>query len=147
MLQFALRPPVAADAAFIYAVCETTMRQHVESAGKPWATEGMREKSENDALDSNTKIVSAAGQDIGVYSASVRDSAYCIDMLFLLPGFQRHGVGSALLAQARVAAANARVPIRIQVITTNPAKAFWEFHGFVVTALEEPFFYIMQSAA
>ena len=146
MLQFDVRAPVAADAAFIYAVCEITMRQHVESAGKRWATEGMREKSENDALDSNTKIVFAAGQDIGVYSASVRDGAYCIDMLFLLPAFQRHGVGSALLAQARLAAANAGLPIRIQVITTNPAKAFWESHGFVVTGLDD-LFYTMQSAA
>jgi GNAT superfamily N-acetyltransferase len=147
VLKFDLRPPVAADAAFIYTVCETTMRQHVESAGRRWATEGMREKSEKDALDSNTKIVLAAGQEIGVYSASVRDNAYCIDMLFLLPAFQRHGFGSALLAQARLAAANAKLPIRIQVITTNPAKAFWKSHGFVVTGLEDPFFYIMQSAA
>jgi GNAT superfamily N-acetyltransferase len=147
VLQFDLRAPVAADAAFIYAVCETTMRQHVESAGRRWATEGMREKSENDALDANTKVVFTADQDIGVYSACVRDGAYCIDMLFLLPAFQRHGVGSALLAQARLAAASARLPMRIQVITTNPAKAFWESHGFKVTGLEDPFFYIMQSAA
>ena len=144
--QFTLRSSMPEDAEFIYGVSELTMRQHVEATGKRWATERMREKCGNDARDANTKIVLVDDRNAGVYAAFERDGAYWIDMLFLMPAVQKQGIGTALVASARTAAERRSLPIRIQVLSTNPAKEFWAARGFLVTSLEG-LFYVMESAA
>ena len=146
MANFNLRPSIEADAAFIYEVSEVTMKGYVEAAGRRWAVQGMHEKCDDDARDPSTRIILVGEESVGVYAATVRDGALCIDMLFLLPHFQRRGIGSALVEQAYLEASRIGLPIRIQVITTNPAQAFWRERRFSVTERDD-LFYTMQSAA
>lgn len=50
-----------------------------------------------------------------------------IDQLHVLPGHQRRGVGTALLAHAKAAAPS----LRLRTFQRNaPARAFYERHGF-----------------
>jgi ribosomal protein S18 acetylase RimI-like enzyme len=128
----ALRPAAPADAAFVYRVAETTVRAHVESAGKKWAAERMRAKCEQDAADAQTRIVVVDGADAGFLKVESRPDEIVIDALLLLPEHQRSGIGSGLLASVLRESAARQVPVRLFVYHANPARSFWERHGFAV---------------
>ena len=57
-----------------------------------------------------------------------------IDALLLLPAHQRNGIGSGLLGDVLSESAERQVPVRLFVFHANPARSFWERHGFVVVS-------------
>lgn len=131
-----LRQASAQDAGFIYAVYEATARNLVEGLGKRWAEQPMREKSNAEALDGLTKIVMVRGQDIGFYSAELRPTELWLESLFLMPEYQGKGLGKALLGQAMSQARAAAVPLRCQVMSYNPAIAFYLRQGLALVKEE-----------
>lgn len=141
-----LRPAIAQDAAFIYSVYEATARDLVESMGKRWAEELMREKSSAEASDGITKIIMLGEQDVGFYCAVMRPSELWLESLFLLPQFHGKGLGKTLLAQALAQARSVPCPLRCHVMAYNPAIAFYQSQGLVVVK-EESNFVILESAA
>ena len=126
-----LRAAKPVDAVFIYRVAETTMRPYVESAGKKWAAQGMRDKCEQDAADARTRIVVIAGADVGFFKVDSRPDDIVIDALLLLPDHQRSGIGSQLLNGVLRESALRQVSARLFVYHANPARSFWQKHGFV----------------
>lgn len=58
--------------------------------------------------------------------------------LYLLPPFQGEGLGSTLLEQLIADAGTLRMPLRLTVLQVNPARHFYERHGFVVTETVPP---------
>jgi len=58
--------------------------------------------------------------------------------LYLLPAFQNMGLGSRLLEELITDAAIVRLPLRLSVLDGNPARYFYERHGFVVTSSSPP---------
>ena len=131
MSSFDLRPATLADAAFVYHVAETTMRSHVESAGKKWAAERMRAKCAQDAADALARIIVVNGEDAGYFKVESRPDEIVIDALLLSPKHQRSGIGSQLLSGVLRESAERQVPLRLFVYHANPAKSFWERQGFV----------------
>ena len=127
-----LRRASAADAAFIYAVTELTLRPHVEAVSRKWATAKMHEKCEKDAVDPNTRIVHAGGIDCGVFNLEIGPTEIWLHSMLLLAEFQRRGIGRYLL-QGALAQAKARgIPIRLLVMRANPARFYYEGFGFTV---------------
>jgi len=61
-----------------------------------------------------------------------------LSKLYLLPAFQRGGLGSRLLQGLISDARMVRLPLRLTVLEVNPAFRFYERHGFSVTATEPP---------
>lgn len=141
-----LRTAIAADAQFIYDVCESAMSAHVQAVGRRWAATKMREKCAQDAASGHVSIVSLEGQDCGVFAIQELEDHTFLDMLYLLPTHQRLGIGTTLLTAVRQRAGERGVPVRLQVMKANPARLFWEKHGFRVYAEDEQAFH-MQSAA
>ena len=126
-----LRNATAQDADFIYAVYDTTARHLVEGLGLRWAERLMREKSNAEAVDGLTKIVMLGEQVIGFYSAELRSNELWLESLFLLPEYHGRGLGKCLLAQALAQARAAARPLRCQVMSYNPAIAFYLSQGLV----------------
>ena len=126
-----LRPATPADATFVYRVAEATARAHVESVGKKWAAERMRAKCQQDAADAQTRIVVVDGEDAGFFKVKSGPDDIVIDALLLLPTHQRSGIGSGLLAGVLREYAERHVPVRLFVYHANPARSFWQRHGFV----------------
>lgn len=58
--------------------------------------------------------------------------------LYLLPAFQGDGLGSRLLEQLIADAGMLRMPLRLTVLEVDPARHFYERHGFVVTETVPP---------
>lgn len=61
-----------------------------------------------------------------------------LSKLYLLPPFQGEGIGSRLLDRLIADAGTLRMPLRVTVLDVNPARRFYERHGFVVTRFAPP---------
>lgn len=84
-----------------------------------------------------TFVAEDAGQVVGMASYSLVDDAVILWKLYVLPGNQGSGAGSALLDRVEAAAGAKR--IRLAFLDGNGrARAFYESRGFVVTGLTEP---------
>jgi len=137
-----LRPSTAADAAFIYDLCEVTMKRHAEAVGRKWSVTKMRDKCAHDAADAGTRIIQLEGHDVGAFLFCRREHDFWLDGLYLLPQAQRLGIGSRLVESAKAEALGAGLGIELVVMKANPARAFWERHGFVVTGDDELTFHM-----
>lgn len=79
-----------------------------------------------------------AGNDLaGVLAVKLHPNNLQLLKVFLLPAFQRQGLGTILVKQVIERAETAGLPVRLRVLRVNPAKALYERLDFVVTH-EEP---------
>jgi len=79
------------------------------------------------------KIVQLAGTDIGLIGVERHADHWFLAKLYLLPAYQNRGLGGWLLQRLMQEASLARVPLRLTVLEVNPARRFYERHGFVLT--------------
>jgi GNAT superfamily N-acetyltransferase len=141
-----LRRSTANDAQFIYSLIETTMRKHVEATWGAWLPERVKGESEADAVDPLTRIVRLDGRDCGVFYVEERPTEWWVQMLFVLPEFQRRGVGKHLLDQLQRAANQAHLPVRLRVMRVNPARYYYEHLGFSGFKEDDRFVYYQRAA-
>ena len=131
MQRIILRPATNDDAAFALHVTEACMRLYAEQTWGAW--NGLA-----DFDPSFDKIIQLAGTDVGLIGVERRPDHWLIHKLYLLPLYQNQGHGSRLV-QALINEANsAQMPIRLTVLEANPARRFYERHGFVVTKTISP---------
>jgi GNAT superfamily N-acetyltransferase len=82
------------------------------------------------------KIIQLVGHDIGLIDR--RSDIWLLDKIYLLPAYQRQGLGSCLLRRLIEDARTAQVALRLTVLEVNPARRFYERHGFVLTHTISP---------
>ena len=87
------------------------------------------------SLSDNARVVQFNGSDIGTLSVARENFHIFVERLYLLPEFQRLGVGSSLVRSLLLEAKVAGLPLRLTVLAVNPAREFYAKHGFVVTAV------------
>ena len=103
------------------------MRDYVVALWGTWPQE----------LDTRTfiedcRIIVVDGQDAGCVTTQSSTDQVWLDELFIAPEFQRKGIGSHVLRDVLSQAEKAGLPLRLSVLTTNPAIRFYERHGFHV---------------
>ena len=97
----------------------------------------MREKCVQDAADPDMRIVQAGGVDCGFFCLKLRPEELFINSLFLLPHYQRRGIGRQLLSRVHATSNTARLPVRLWVMHFNPdARVYYEAQGYVVSSEE-----------
>jgi GNAT superfamily N-acetyltransferase len=131
MQRIILRPATNDDAAFALHVTEACMRLYAEQTWGAW--NGLA-----DFDPSFDKILQLAGIDIGLVGVERYLDHWLIRKLYLLPLYQNRGHGSYLLQGLKREASAARVPLRLTVLEVNPARRFYERHGFVLTETISP---------
>ena len=92
-----------------------------------------------------TKIIMAVSKPVGVLTVKELETHVQLDQLFVLPEYQRNGIGTELVRQILQRAKHLEVPVRLRVLRVNPAKRLYERMGFLFTS-EEPERFYMQSA-
>lgn len=129
-----LRQATSTDEALVYQVTEATMRTYVERAFGPWVESFQRKIIGKSFHPATHQVILVDGCAVGIIAAPVHDSHIQLEKLFVMPRFQRQGIGSRLLRDLLRSAAAQRKPIRLRVLAVNiDARRFYERFGFVVT--------------
>jgi ribosomal protein S18 acetylase RimI-like enzyme len=144
--QVTLRPATPSDAPLFYAVIDQTMRNLVVATWGAWDEERVSRESLEDSSSPNAQIILVKGQDAGVL-AIVEEEAYLdVQQVYLLPAYQRQGVGSELMTLVAKRSSVLQKPVRLRVLRVNPARKFYEKLGFRVTEASTEFFQMERAA-
>jgi GNAT superfamily N-acetyltransferase len=131
MHNVSLRPATSDDTAFALDVTEACMRVYAEQTWGSWAG-----RADFDlAFD---EVVQLAGRDIGLIGVDRRSDCWFLRKLYLLPAYQNRGIGGYLLERLIDDAKAAQIALRLTVLEVNPARRFYERHGFVLTHTISP---------
>ena len=133
MSNITLRNATTDDAAFALQVTEACMRVYAEQTWGTWS-----DRADFDpAVD---MIVERDGRGIGLMGITIdgRQKSWVLEKLYLLPAYQRQGIGSLLLRNLIESAKTEGAVVRLTVLEVNPARRFYECHGFILTHTISP---------
>jgi ribosomal protein S18 acetylase RimI-like enzyme len=140
-----LRPAQEDDYAFLWELHRTVMRPYVE------ATWGWDEAWQADHFRAHValprcQIIQSAGVDVGVLIVEAQSDRVFLDLIEILPAYQRAGIGTAVMRQVLSQTMDQGLPVALQVLKVNPARVLYERLGFVVTG-ETATHYLMSTPA
>ena len=142
----ALRLATLADSEFVYEVACKTIRPYAEQTFGVWQEAQVRSTLASNISAGATKIIMVRAEPVGILTVRELENHVQLDQLFVLPEYQRSGIGTQLVGAIVQRAKQLGVPVRLRVLRVNPAKRLYERLGFLVTS-EEPERFYMQSAA
>ncbi len=79
---------------------------------------------------------------IGVFVVKRCPAHIQLEQIYLLPEYQRAGIGTALINSLLAEASQSKLPVRLHVMAVNPAKSFYKRFGFIVTEATSEFFFM-----
>ncbi|MFW0775510.1 GNAT family N-acetyltransferase [Paenarthrobacter nitroguajacolicus] len=132
---FALRPSVATDAAWIAELRAVVMRPDLERLQR-FDPVRVRERFLNGFRPEHSYIIHSDGVDAGVIAVRPEPDSRWIEHFYVAPAHQGKGLGSAVLRHVMSASVDER-PFRLNVLQGSPARRLYERHGFVLES-EDP---------
>lgn len=126
---FELRPATAEDRELLWRIQWLALGPYVAADFGSDRAEQRRFFEEHFRIEAH-QIVRVAGEDAGYLLYEPREDHVYLANMALLPGFQRRGVGSALVRFVIAEAEAQGLPVRLQVLRSNPARNFYERLGF-----------------
>ncbi len=139
---FTIRRSTIDDAPLFYAVIDKTMRDFIVATWDRWNEDRVRQESLEDSVSPNARVIEVRDVGVGVSIVERLPTHIQLEQLYLLPEYQRMGIGSALIDELITEASRSQVPIRLRVMVVNPAKQFYEMFGFIVTEVTPEFFFM-----
>jgi GNAT superfamily N-acetyltransferase len=130
-----LRQATAADAEVIYRLVETTMRGYVEEIWGSFSEEYNR-KSIAESIGTGTySLIEHEGLDIGALAVERHSTHIQLTQIYILPSHQNRGIGTSLVRELVREARETGRPLRLRVLSINPARRLYEREGFKVTSV------------
>lgn len=122
-----IRDAIEADRPYLAWLEEACMRDYAVALWGVWRTRP------GESLNLRQyRILVASERDAGCIGVRREVDHLWIDALYVAPGFQNRGIGAAALRIAVSEGAAEGLPVRLRVLTTNPALAFYLRNGLVV---------------
>lgn len=136
-----LQPACDQDFTFARDVYFATMRGIIESL---FGWDQVREE-ENFAsffkLD-ETRIITADGRNVGWIQEQIDDTSINLGSFHVITEMQRRGIGTHVLRRLLACAADQSKATTLAVVKINPARHFYERHGFRITHEDKHKFYM-----
>jgi ribosomal protein S18 acetylase RimI-like enzyme len=131
-----LRPASRDDYDFLWALLVDTLRPYVEAT---WGwDEGYQRTRFRDHFDpARREIVLADGAAVGVISVERREDSIFLSTIGITSAYQGRGIGTRLIQDLLEEAGARGVPVELQVLKVNPARALYERLGFGVAGESE----------
>lgn len=78
------------------------------------------------------QIIRLSNLDVGYMAVDRSEQEICLFNIMILPDFQNHGLGTAVMGELLGEAREKQIPLRLQVLKVNPARRLYERLGFAV---------------
>ena len=118
----------------MFRVTEEAMRAYVEEAFGSWDSEVQRQHLEKSFDPVTYRLIVIDKIRAGILMVEDEPSNLFLAKIFLLPEFQRQGVGTLLITWLIERANMERKPLRLRVLRVNAAaRRLYERLGFAVT--------------
>jgi ribosomal protein S18 acetylase RimI-like enzyme len=127
-----LRPATPEDVQFACQVSRETMRGHAIATFGTWSEEEARQRCSRNSAAGFTRIIELGEVPIGIYVVDRAPDHVQLLQIFILPNYQRRGIGSRLIEGLLAEARAAHVPLRLRVLRVNPAFELYQRMGFRV---------------
>lgn len=124
------RPATSSDAAFILELEKITMREYVEALWGEWKPSSTVEQLSS----KGHQIILCDERPVGCFAVTEDGDFLTVKKLYLEPGSQNKGIGAKALQKITSEAEMKGLRAALSVLTTNPAKRFYEREGFVVVS-------------
>jgi len=131
MLDLTLRPATTDDQAFALHLTEVCMRAYAEQTWGSW-------NGQADLDIGIDQIIQRSGVEIGMIGVERRPDHWFMHKLYLLPENQNQGIGSTMIERLQSEARTASAEVRLTVLEVNPARRFYERHGFTLAETIPP---------
>jgi GNAT superfamily N-acetyltransferase len=89
------------------------------------------------------RIITADGQDVGWIQEQISEKSINLGSFYIAPTMQGRGVGTQVLRILLERAASESKSMTLAVVKINPARQFYEKHGFRITHEDEHKFYMI----
>ncbi|MFN0094533.1 MAG: GNAT family N-acetyltransferase [Dehalococcoidia bacterium] len=130
---YRLRPPQLDEFEALYAIGRASMGAYIEATWGPWDDAVQREFMHARLERGLLQVIDIGGEAAGLLEVDDRFTTVYLQNIQLAPGFQRRGIGSAIIAELQSAARRRAVPIELQVLKANPAIELYRRLAFGVT--------------
>ena len=131
-----LRPARESDRELLFGVMKAALGPHLIATHGAWDEAAQRESffARLERTLGEHEILELESEAIGCLHVVRSQGQLQLNRIFLLPAFQRAGLGTLLLRSLISEADAAGVPIRLRVLRVNPARRLYERLGFEVSA-------------
>ena len=130
MQNLQLRPATISDSEFAYQTKKAAFREYAEKVWG-WDEDEQRKLHQRRFAVHDFRVIQIAGTDIGIMAMERQQNCISLHQLFILPEYQRKGIGEAVMKLIINEAAEAKMAIRLQVLkVNNRAFKFYERLGF-----------------
>ena len=111
------------------------MRRYVEQIWGSFSEEYNRKDIARSIASGIYSIIEWEGQDIGALAVERHPTHIQLTQIFIVPSHQNRGIGTALIRELAREAKESRKPLRLLVLSVNPARRLYEREGFRVTSV------------
>ncbi len=121
------------------------MHDYIVATWGAWDEQRVQRESNEDSASPNAQVIQVGHVPAGVLLVDREATHLQVQQIYLLPEFQRQGIGLLIMNGLLSEALKLKIPVRLRVLAVNPAKAFYEKLGFVVTESTSDFIYMERS--
>ena len=145
-LNVTLAAVVPADLDALVALRTEAMRESLERIGR-FDPVRARERFASSFSPAHTRHIVVGGQRVGFVVVKPDGDALLLDHLYVQPGSQGQGVGSAVLALVFAQADAMSLPLRVGALRDSASNRFYRRHGFLLVEQQEFDNYYLRLAA
>ena len=128
------------DSEFAYQTKKTVLKTYVDQIWG-WIEEEQRRYHERRFSKNDVYIIELDTIDIGIMTIGYEPDCLNIYQLFILPTYQRKGIGTYCMEQIHNKASKRHIPVRLRTFKiNNPAIAFYTKLGYKKTDKTETHF-------
>ena len=140
---FELRPATERDYGLLWEIQRTSIGPYVDAT---WGwDEGFQRRYFDEHFDHRKhQIILVDESDAGFLSFECRDDHLYLGNVALLPAYQGRGIGTEVVRYLIHRANETDLPIRLQVLKSNPARGFYERLGFKLSGETDTHFQLVR---
>ena len=136
------RPAEESDRPFVWRACVRAYTDVVVRQFGTWDEDAIAENFAEKWSLGAFEVVELAGERVGAILVTEETDHVWLREVFLLPGHQGNGVGSALVRQELARAREVRKPLRLRVLRENRARRLYERLGLRVCGETDTHFWM-----